>query len=94
MDDELGPESIDPSELAPDVNAEPPLDNQVLQPDEPVTLTRAESGPVGAGVDGSTPLEVGIEGRGTEAASNEESERLAKDWEPYVEVDQPVQETT
>lgn len=45
----------------------------------------------GTGLDGSTPLAGGIQGRLTAAGGTVESERRARDWERCVEVDQPVQ---
>jgi len=45
----------------------------------------------GAGLDGSTPMEAGIQGRLTHAGGDRETPRNEYDWQPYVEVDQPVQ---
>jgi hypothetical protein len=59
--------------------------------DRPSVIAHFEPGPIGTGLDGSTPFEAGIQGRATVAGGLTESERRALDWEPYVEVDQPVQ---
>ncbi len=48
--------------------------------------------PTGDGLDGNTPLEAGIQGRLTEAGGHKESPRIDYDWQPEVEVDQPVQQ--
>ena len=46
----------------------------------------------GLGLDGSTPLEAGIQGRLTHAGSHLESPKHDYDWQVLVDVDQPVQQ--
>jgi hypothetical protein len=45
----------------------------------------------GLGLDGSTPLEGGIQGRLTHAGGAAETPRNEHDWQVHVDVDQPVQ---
>jgi hypothetical protein len=52
-----------------------------------------EPGPSGDGLEGSTTEEAGIQGRLTVAGGLKETPRSEYDWQPYVEVDQPVQST-
>lgn len=44
------------------------------------------------GLDGSTPLEAGIQGRLTEAGGKYVVTRNEYDWQVHVDVDQPVQQ--
>lgn len=80
----------------PDV-PEPEEPEDVEEPETDVPLDEAEvvahfePEATGLGLDGSTPLEAGIGGRLIHAGGATESERKNWDWEPYVEVDQPVQ---
>lgn len=46
----------------------------------------------GMGLDGSTPLEAGIQGRLTHAGGHRESQTRERDWTVHVDVDQPVQQ--
>ncbi|HZT95566.1 MAG TPA: hypothetical protein VFB34_01890 [Chloroflexota bacterium] len=58
----------------------------------PAVVAHFEPPAAGDGLDGTTPLEAGIQGRLTEAGGRRETPRNEYDWQPHVEVDQPVQE--
>jgi len=68
-----------------------PQSSEQESPVEEPVVAHFDEGPVGLGLDGSTPFEGGIQGRLTHAGSHRETETNERDWQVHVDVDQPVQ---
>lgn len=83
------PEEMDVPDEEPSFVADEPTLTAAAQ--EPLVVAHFEPEVDGLGQDGSTPAEGGIEGRLNHAGGLVESEGNRRDWQPYVEVDQPVQ---
>jgi hypothetical protein len=60
--------------------------------EEPVAVAHYAPEPEGLGLDGSTPMEGGIQGRLTHSGGRVETPRNEYDWQVHVDVNQPVQE--
>ena len=87
MDDEWTPsDSGDPVEngAVPEPEHTNPLDPGAI-------VGHFKPAPSGDGLDGSTTEAAGIQGRLTVAGGSKETPRKDYDWQPHVEVDQPVQ---
>jgi hypothetical protein len=76
-------------------NADSPENGAVAEEANPLDpgaiIGHFEPAPSGDGLDGSTTDAAGIQGRLTVAGGKKETPRHEYDWQPYVEVDQPVQ---
>lgn len=85
-DEELRPADAESADNGASPGIVNPLDKGAI-------VAHNEPAPSGDGLDGSTTDEGGIQGRLTVAGGLKETPRQDYDWQPYVEVDQPVQST-
>ena len=85
MNEEQAPDRDDALESESTANLESEWEPQ------PPVVAHFEPSAEGLGLDGSTPMEAGIQGRLTHAGGRSESPRDECNWQIHVDVDQPVQ---
>jgi hypothetical protein len=86
MNEEQNADRDDSFQLEPEGETE--SENEPVSP----VVAHFEPPMEGLGLDGSTPMEAGIQGRLTHAGGRTESPRNEYDWQVHVDVDQPVQQ--